>query len=387
MRIVLAPDKFKGTLTAREAAVAMAEGVARVAPEADVVLLPIADGGEGTVAAFVAAGAVAVHAEVSGPLGLPVVATWARRGDVAVIEAAAANGLDLVTPDAVTVLAATTYGVGELIRAALDAGCAELVLALGGSATTDGGLGMAVALGVVALDTAGGPLALGGGALAELGSIVVDGLDPRLSEAKVVVACDVDNPLTGPLGAAATYGPQKGAGPTEVALLEEGLLKFARVVAGIDPDALPGGARSAGLAALPGGGAAGGLAAGAIAFLGGDLVSGAGLILDLIGADEAMSVADLVVTGEGSLDGQSLRGKGPGVVASRAKGAGADVLAIAGVVDIADAELWAAGIARAFSLVEIAAGSSDARARAAELLTTRTADAVSWWLAGRTSPA
>jgi glycerate kinase len=378
MRIVLAPDKFKGTLSASEAAAAMADGARRAAPDADVVQLPIADGGEGTVAAYVAAGATEVMSPVSGPLGGPLTATWALRGDVAVIEAAAANGLALVTPDPATALSATTYGVGELVRAALDAGAAEVVLAVGGSATTDGGLGMAMALGVRALDGEGRPLALGGGALALLRSIQLADLDPRLRHTRVVVACDVDNPLTGPSGAAAVYAPQKGASPAEVALLESALVRYAGVV-----EALTG----RDIAAVPGSGAAGGLAAGAIAFLGGELVSGAGLVLDLIGADEALVGADLVVTGEGSLDSQSLRGKGPGVVAQRARSAGADVLAVAGIVDIGADELTAAGISRAFSLLDVAVDRADARRRAAELVARQTAAAVTWWLVGRTSTA
>jgi glycerate kinase len=381
LRIVVAPDKFKGTLSAQQAAAAMAEGVEAAAPGAAVVLLPVADGGEGTVAAFISAGADEVVTVVTGPLGVLVPAVWGRRGKVAVIEAAQANGLDLVRPDASTSLAATTFGVGELIRAAMDAGCVELVLAVGGSATTDGGLGMAVALGAIARDGHGNDLAPGGGSLVDLAWIGVADLDPRLRGIRVVIACDVDNPLSGAAGAASTYGPQKGAGPAEVALLDNGLTTFAAVVAGLEPADLPGGDHTRTFASMPGAGAAGGLAAGAIVFLGGELVSGADLVLDLIGADTALSGADLVITGEGSLDAQSLRGKGPGVIASRARRAGADVLAVAGMVDIGAAELLGAGIGQAFSLLDIAIDAPDARARAAELLSRRTSDAVQWWLA------
>jgi glycerate kinase len=387
LRIVLAPDKFKGTLTARQAAAAMADGARRVAPDADVVLLPIADGGEGTVAAFVAAGAREVRTTVSGPLGRPVLATWARRGEVAVIESAQANGLDLVLPDSMTALAATTFGVGQLITAALDAGCSRLVLAVGGSATTDGGLGMAQALGVVARDRNGQSLPTGGGALERLTSLSMSGLDPRLRSTSVVVACDVDNPLTGPAGAAAVYAPQKGAGPRQVETLERGLVRLASVVGDLNPSALPGGEGTRSFAAVPGAGAAGGLAGGAIVFLGGELTSGAELVLGLIGADAALVDADLVITGEGSLDDQSLNGKAPGVAAAHARLAGADVLAVAGVVQIGPSEVAAAGISHAFALVDIAGSQADAMARAAELLATRTATAVEWWLAGQDASA
>jgi glycerate kinase len=380
MRIVVAPDKFKGTLTALQAARAMAAGVAQAAPAAEVRLLPVADGGEGTAAAFLAAGAREVHTTVSGPLGDPVNASWAQKGHVAVIESAQANVLVLVVATPATSLSATTFGVGELVRAALDAGCTEIVLAVGGSATTDAGVGMAQALGVVVADAAGAPLPLGGGSLLGLASIDPTTLDPRLRTTAVTVACDVDNPLTGASGAAAVYGRQKGAGPAELEILERGLRRFAEVAATLPKATLPGGKQLAGLAAVPGGGAAGGLAAGAIAFLGGRLTSGAELVLGLIGADDAMTGADLVLTGEGSLDGQSLHGKAPGAVAEHARAAGAAVIAVTGVVDISDDELAAAGIMRAFSLLEIAADAADARDRAAELLTVRPASAVAWWL-------
>jgi glycerate kinase len=365
MRIVVAPDKFKGTLTALQAARAMAAGVAQAAPDAEVRLLPVADGGEGTAAAFLAAGAREVHTTVSGPLGAPVSAAWALRERVAVIESAQANGLDLVDPTPETSLAATTYGVGELVRAALDAGCTEIVLAVGGSATTDAGVGMAQALGVVVADVNGLPLPAGGGSLQQLVSIDAAKLDPRLATTTVTVACDVDNPLTGSSGAAAVYGPQKGAGPAELLTLEAGLVRFAELVAALPAAALPGGEQLRELASIRGGGAAGGLAAGAIAFLGGRLTSGAELVLGLVGADEVLAGAELVLTGEGSLDRQSLHGKAPGAVAAHAGVVEADVIAVAGVIEISDVELAAAGISRAFSLADIAANHADARARAA----------------------
>lgn len=383
MRIVVAPDKFKGTLSAGQAAAAMATGVRQVIADARVDLHPIADGGEGTVAAFVAAGATEVRTRVAGPLGAAVTAVWARRGPAAVVEAAQANGLDLLTPTPATALAATTDGVGQLIHAVLDAGCTELVLGIGGSATTDGGTGMARSLGVRFLDGSGRDLGAPAGGLDRLAIVDASGLDPRVWGLAVTVACDVDNPLTGPTGAAAVYGPQKGAGAGEVAMLDTGLARLAAVLRTTDPATLPGGDRVADVESTPGAGAAGGLGAGAIVFLGGRLTSGADLVLDLVGVDGALPGADLVLTGEGGLDAQSLHGKAPGVLAARARAAGVPVIAVAGRVDLTVAAAAAAGITRAFSLVDLATGPGDAMDRADELLTTQSANAVRWWLAGR----
>lgn len=385
MRIVVAPDKFKGTLTAEQAAAAMAAGARRVLPDARIELHPIADGGEGTVAAFAAAGATEVATRVDGPLGAPVTAVWARRGAAAVVEAAQANGLDLLTPTPQTAVAATTDGVGQLVRAVLDAGCSELVLGIGGSATTDGGTGLARALGVRFLDGSGQVLTATADTLGRLRALDATGLDPRVRGLAVTVACDVDNPLTGPTGAAVVYGPQKGAGPAEIARLDAGLARLAAVLRAADPATLPGGDRVFDLESTPGAGAAGGLGAGAIAFLGGRLTSGADLVLDLLDLDTALAGADLVLTGEGGLDAQSLRGKAPGALAARARRAGAPVVAIAGVVELSAAEAGSAGISRAFSLVELAADPADARSRAAELLEAQTANAVRWWVASVSS--
>jgi len=378
VRIVVAPDSFKGSLDAASAAAAMAAGVARAVPGASVVTCPIADGGEGTVAAFLAAGATPVTSRVHGPLGPPVSAVWARRATTAVIEAAAANGLHLVTPSAATALAADTGGVGDLVLAALDADCTEVVLAVGGSASTDAGTGMARALGVRFADAAGVELGPGGGDLERLWHVDRSGLDPRVAELTVTVACDVDSPLTGPSGAAAVYGPQKGAGPGEVARLDRGLARWAAVVAEDGPAPQPHGDPD--LARRRGAGAAGGLAAGAIAFLGARLTSGADLVLDLIGIDTALRDADLVIVGEGSLDDQSLHGKGPGVLAARARAAGVAVLAVAGVVDLTPDQLSAVGIERAVALLDVAVDSSDSRQRAAELVTAQTSAVLRWWV-------
>ena len=415
MRIVVAPDSFKGSLDAASAAAAMAAGVARAVPGASVVTCPIADGGEGTVAAFLAAGATAVTSRVHGPLGAPVSAVWARRATTAVIEAAAANGLHLVTPSAATALAADTGGVGDLVLAALDADCTEVVLGVGGSASTDAGTGMARALGVHFTDTAGVELPPGGGELERLWHVDRSALDPRVAELTVTVACDVDSPLTGPSGAAAVFGPQKGAGPAEVARLDHGLARWAAVLAegiqtgAVEAERVPAesveregvqavggramGGRASGreradpdLARRPGSGAAGGLAAGAIAFLGARLTSGADLVLDLIGIDTALREADLVIVGEGSLDAQSLRGTGPGVLAARARAAGVPVLAVAGVVDLTPEQLHAAGIERAVALLDVAVDPADSRLRAAELVTVQTSAVLRWWIDRRSQP-
>ncbi|RBY95421.1 glycerate kinase [Blastococcus sp. TF02-8] len=338
--MVLAPDSFKGSLTAEAAAEAMAAGVRRVLPGADLLLRPVADGGEGTVAAALRSGWRARTATVGGPDGRPVRATFAVDGTKAVLELASAAGMTLLAaPAPVT---ASTRGVGELLLAALDAGARQIVLGLGGSATTDGGAGMLQALGVRLLDGAGRDLGAGGGALAALARIDVDGLDPRLRESQVVVATDVDNPLTGPSGAAAVFGPQKGAGAEEVALLDAALARYASALA-----------RTTGawVERRPGAGAAGGTAAGAMAVLGAVAVPGAGLVCNLVGLDDALAGADLVVTGEGALDEQTLRGKAPAEVAARAEDAGVPCVVLAGQVRL-DAGLLPAVAAHALTEVE-----------------------------------
>ncbi|WP_204264127.1 glycerate kinase [Geodermatophilus normandii] len=343
VRIVVAPDSFKGTLTAAEAADAVARGLLRVHPDAEVLTRPMADGGEGTVAAALRAGARPVTTTVSGPDGRPVRATSAVDGTTAVVELAAAAGLGLLEHPAP--LTATTRGVGELLLAALDAGARRVVLGLGGSATTDAGAGLLQALGVRLLDAAGRDVPPGGAGLASLDRIDVGACDPRLREVTVSVATDVDNPLTGPDGAAAVYGPQKGATPEQVAELDAALVRFAAVVRrdlGID------------LEGRPAMGAAGGTAAGVAAVLTCTVGSGAELVADLVGLDAALAGADLAVTGEGSLDGQSLRGKAPAVVAARARAAGVPCVGLAGRVALGPGELAAAGLTAAHALTEVA---------------------------------
>jgi glycerate 2-kinase len=359
MRVVVAPDKFEGSLSAGQAALAIEAGLRRAREDAEVVRLPIGDGGAGTLDVLVAAGFQRVPVRVGGPTGEPVQAAFARRGRRAFVEMAEASGLKRLPGGVRAPLEATSFGTGELVRAALDHGVGELVLGIGGSATTDGGAGMAAALGVRFLDGAGAELPPGGAALLRLARVDVSGLDPRLRGVQVTVASDVDNPLVGPEGAAHVYGPQKGAGPDEVLLLDSALRRYARVLAddlGMD------------LAATPGAGAAGGLGAGAIAFLGARVRTGIELVLELIGFERAVAQADLVVTGEGKLDAQSLRGKAPVGVARAAGAHGVPVVVLAGVVEVADRELRAAGFEEAHALVDLEPDIGRCMAEAAPLL-------------------
>jgi glycerate 2-kinase len=311
-RVVVAPDKFKGSLTAAQVASALAAGLVSARPGLEVDTVPVADGGDGTVAAAVAAGYAETFVDVVGPTGRPVRASYARRGTDAVVELAAASGLVLVDrPDP---LGATSYGTGELVRAALDAGCRRIVLGIGGSACTDGGAGLLQALGARLLDASGNDLPSGGGALASLAEVDLSGLHPAVAEAELVVACDVDNPL---IDAATVYGPQKGATADDVAVLERGLRRWAEVVAPAVAD-------------VPGAGAAGGAGFAALAVLGATLRPGIDLVLDLVGLDRRLAGAELVITGEGSLDEQTLRGKAPAGVAAAARRAGITVVAAGG---------------------------------------------------------
>ena len=342
VHVVIAPDSFKGSLPADQVAEALAEGLGRVRPDVEAVLRPIADGGEGTVAAAVRAGYRARTAVVSGPAGRPVEAAFAVDGTTAVLEMAAAAGLGLL--DEPAPMTATTRGVGELVLAALDAGARRIVLGLGGSATTDGGAGMLQALGVRLLDADGRDVGPGGAGLAALDRIDAGARDPRLQQVSVQVATDVDNPLTGPTGAAAVYGPQKGATPEQVAELDRALARFAAVVRrdlGVD------------LEGPPAMGAAGGTAAGIAAVLTSSVTPGAALVCDLVGLDDALAGAALAITGEGALDEQTLHGKAPAEVAARARRAEVPCLAVAGVVRLPADRLAAAGLVGAHGLTEV----------------------------------
>ena len=324
MKIVVAPNAFKGSLTASQAAAAIARGVREVMPDAEIVEVPVADGGDGTVEALVAA----KHGEyrsvqVQGPLGDPVTARYGLidSGRTGVVEMAAASGLTLIPTERRDPRQASTYGFGQLLEAVRRDGVSEIVAGIGGSATNDAGAGMAQALGYRLLDASGLDLERGGAALARLTRIDSSGFDRRWLSVKVNVACDVTNPLTGPRGASAVYGPQKGADPQAVRELDAALARFATVVE-----------RDLGkqVAEIPGAGAAGGLGAGLVAFLEAHLMPGAPLVVEAAGFDEKLTGADLVITGEGQVDEQTAYGKAPGEVAKRAKAAGVPVYLLAG---------------------------------------------------------
>ncbi|MFI6388156.1 glycerate kinase [Nonomuraea sp. NPDC050540] len=348
--MLVAPDKFKGSLTAAEVASRVSAGLGVATVE-----LPVADGGDGTVDAAVACGFERVPLTVTGPTGEPVEAAYAWRAPVAVVEMAEASGLRRL-PGAPDALGATSYGTGELIADAVKRGATRVVLGIGGSACTDGGAGMARALGARFLDEAGAELPEGGAALRNLAKIDMSAFI-ELSGVEVVVASDVDNPLLGPHGAAAVYGPQKGASPEDVQVLEAGLSRLAAraaathgLVGAVEHDGTP---RPMGVAGAPGAGAAGGVGFAALAFLRAEIQPGIEYLLDLLGFGEHVRGARLVVTGEGSLDEQSLRGKAPVGVARAAARAGVPVVAVCGRRTLTDEQLSAAGIRAAYALSDI----------------------------------
>ncbi len=345
--VVVAPDKFKGSLTAPQVAGHVAAGLRRGRPDVRVVTLPVADGGDGTVDCAVAGGFSRVPAVVRGPTGEPVTASFAVRGSVAIIEAAQACGLRRLPGGIPAPLTATSYGAGELIVAAAAAGARRIVLGLGGVACTDGGAGMVAALGGRLLDRAGKPLPPGGAALRTLDRLDLTGLRGHRKTTAlpgVIVACDVDNRLLGPDGAAAVYGPQKGATPGEVAALDAGLARWADVA----EQALGRRCRD-----RPGSGAAGGLGFAALAFLGAGMRPGIDVLLETLGFARHIKGARLAITGEGSLDAQTLRGKAPAGVARAAAAAGVPVAAIAGVSELTTAGLRRIGITAAYTLAGI----------------------------------
>ncbi|MGP2438115.1 glycerate kinase [Streptomyces sp. JW3] len=345
-RVLVAADKFKGSLTAVEVAERVTAGLRRVAPDVRVESLPVADGGDGTVAAAVAAGFERREIRVAGPLGAEVTAAFALRDGTAVVEMAEASGLQRLPAGVFAPLTASTYGSGELLVAALDAGARTIVFGVGGSATTDGGAGMLSALGARFLDGEGEPVPPGGGGLAGLASADLSGLDPRLAAVDLVLASDVDNPLTGPTGAAAVYGPQKGAAPDDVETLDAALGHFAKVLEGAV------GERAGTYAGSPGAGAAGGIGYGAL-LLGASFRPGIEVMLDVLGFAPALERAELVITGEGSLDPQTLHGKAPAGVAAAARAAGKEVVAVCGRLALAPEVLGRAGIRRAYPLTEV----------------------------------
>jgi glycerate kinase len=347
VRVVVAPDKFKGSLGAAHVAARVAAGLRAVVPDLDVQEIPVADGGEGMLDAAEAAGFRRVPVRVSGPTGEPLDSALAVRGPTAVVEMAAASGLAVLPGGRPAALGATSLGTGELLRAALDLGCREVVLGIGGSACTDGGAGLLVGLGARLLDADGAELPLGGGALSRLSDVDLAGLDGRLAGVRLVLATDVDNPLLGPHGAAAVYGPQKGASPADVELLEAGLTRWvAALGAAIGVRALEG-------AHEPGAGAAGGVGYACLATLGAERRPGIDVVLGLTAFAEALPGARFVITGEGSLDAQTLHGKAPAGVAAAARAAGVPVVAVAGRCLLGGAELHAAGIDAAYALTDL----------------------------------
>lgn len=345
MRIIVAPDSFKGSVSASGVANAMEKGIKQVFPEADVHKVPIADGGEGTVEALVmATNGRMIYEEVTGPLHDKITSYWGILGDgeTAVIEMAAASGLPLVSVDKRDPRVTTSYGTGELIKAAMDKGVRKIIIGIGGSATNDGGVGMAQALGIKFVDINGGELPFGGGQLNRLSHIELADADCRLAETSIVVACDVDNPLCGPRGAAAVYGPQKGATPEMVTLLDDGLRHFAKIAkstTGKD------------VAEYPGAGAAGGLGAGLLFFTNAKLRPGVEIILETTGFDQLVKQAQLVITGEGRTDFQTAFGKAPVGVARVAKKYNVPVLCLSGGLGQSHEDVYKRGIDALASVV------------------------------------
>ncbi len=377
MRVVIAPDKFKGSLTALEAAAAMARGVAAARPGATIDQVPMADGGEGTTLALVAATrGQFLESWVTGPLGEPIRARFGLLGDssTAVIEMAAASGLVLVPPERRDPLNATTRGTGELLLAAIAAGARRVVVGIGGSATNDGGAGLGQALGYRLLDGEGRDLNAGGGDLCRLARIDPSGRLSALDGVEIAVACDVTNPLCGPDGASAVYGPQKGASPQMVETLDRNLAHYAAIVA-----------RDLGVAIkdLPGSGAAGGLGGGLVAFAGGKLGRGVDLVIDAVGLAERLKDADLCLTGEGAIDAQSAFGKTAVGVARLARSLDCPALALAGRIDAGALAVLAEGMSAYFSICPGPMPQDEAIAHAGSLVERATEQVVRAFLAGR----
>lgn len=358
-QVLVAPDTFKGSLAAPQVADCVIRGLLAVDGSIDAIAIPVADGGEGTLAAALAAGFARVPVLASGPTGRPVQTAYARRDGLAVIEMADVSGLGRLPEGRLEPLRASSRGTGEVVAAALDAGCTSIVLGIGGSACTDGGAGLAQALGARVLDAHGRQLPEGGAALTGVDRVDLSGMHPGLTEADIVVACDVDNPLTGPVGAAEVYGPQKGASAADVAVLERAMKRWAAALAA---------ATGSDLSDRPAAGAAGGVGLAGLALLGGSQRSGIDLILELVGFERRLSGADLVITGEGSLDTQTLRGKAPAGVAAAAAAAGVRTVAVCGTSKLSRTNLHGAGIDAVYALVDLEADVARCMTGAAPLL-------------------
>ncbi len=373
MKVLIAPDSFKESLSAVAVAEAIALGWRKHFPQAQIVLLPVADGGEGTTQTLVnASGGKLYNQKVTGPMGAKITAQWGvlADGKTAVIETAAASGLHLVAANQRNPLLASSRGVGELILAALDKGMRKIVIGLGGSACNDAGAGMLQALGVQLLDERGEEISRGGGALGSLRKIELAGVDPRLAQVQLQIACDVDNPLIGAEGASAVFGPQKGADLQMVAQLDNNLKHFAEMI--LQTTAVD-------ICAVPGAGAAGGLGGAFLAFTNATLSSGIDLVLDALNIDQHLIGAELVITGEGQIDNQSVRGKVPIGVARRAKAQQCPVIALAGSVRAEREFLSNHGIDAAFSILPGVLSLEQALAQAAENLTQCAANLAAIW--------
>ena len=366
MKLVIAPDSFKESLDAEGVAHAIAKGIESTLADVDIHCVPVADGGEGTTEALIAATSGQQHtAEVTGPLGGSLNAIWGVLGHqegvplTAVVETAAASGLDKILPEQRDALTASTYGTGELILKALDQGARRIIMGLGGSATNDGGTGLLRALGAKFLDAAGHELAEGGAALADLDRIDLTGFDPRLAETEFLVACDVDNPLLGERGASAIFGPQKGATPEQVQQLDDALTRLADVSADL---------LGKDLRDRAGAGAAGGLGYALVQFLDARLAPGIDLVLEAVDFHKTLEGADLVITGEGRMDGQSLSGKTPVGVARWAKQHDLPVIALCGSIGEGAEGVHEVGIDALFSVVPGVCSLEEALANGAENL-------------------
>lgn len=377
MKIIIAPDSFKDSLSAAGVAQAIAQGLAQVWPDAQLVQCPMADGGEGTVEAVLAACNGQLRCQtVQGPLGGRVQAHWGWLADshTAIIEMAEASGLQLVAPGQRDACASSTFGTGELIRAALDQGARRIILAIGGSATNDGGAGAMQALGVQLFDAHDQPLAPGGLALGGLARIRLENLDPRLAQVSFEIAADVNNPLCGAHGASAIFGPQKGASPAQVQQLDAALGHFADHCAKV----LPKDVRDE-----PGSGAAGGLGFAAKAFLGAQFRAGVEVVAELVGLDVAVRGADLVITGEGRFDAQTLRGKTPFGVARIARRHKVPVIVLAGTLGDGYEQMYAHGVDAAFALPSGPMSLEEACREAPRLLRERASDIARVWRLAR----
>lgn len=377
MKFVAAPNGYKGSLTAAEAAAAMEEGIRRILPDAEVIQVPVADGGDGLVdVAVEALGGEKRTITVTGPRNSPVEAEYCylESRDLVTVEMALASGLALLPDDLQDPTRTTTFGTGELIKAGLDLGVSRINVGIGGSATNDGGIGMAQALGVLFFDKAGRELPAVGASLVSIAKIDCSGLDSRIKETSIAAVCDVENPLYGPEGAAFVFGPQKGATPDQVEELDKGLKNLAELIhrdLGIDA------------AHMPGAGAAGGLGYGLHVFLGAKLCKGIDLVFDLVGLSEKLINADLVLTGEGQVDFQTVLGKAPGGVGNAAMAQGIPCFAIAGSIGRNLGNLHHSGINAVFSLCSGPMTLEESMKHSREYITRVTEQAIRAFLAGR----